>query len=527
MSSFGDLTVNAITTPIVDGALMTLVTVSFLVILARNLVSLIQLLTAARVFATRVRPASRSVDLWARYGDLSPPVSVIAPAFNEALSIVDSVRALLALEYPDYEVIVVNDGSTDETLATLLAAFEMSPSPREQSVALQTTRVIGAYRSYRYPNLLVVDKENGRKADAANAGIGFAIKPLVCVIDADSIIEPDGLLRATEPFMSDDGRLVAVGGAIRIVNGCEVRGGHIERMSLSSKWLPRFQVVEYMRAFITARVANAELGMLTLISGAFGIFKRSVLVEIGGYRHDTVGEDFELVVRIHRHMREQKRAYRIGFVPDVVCWTEAPETLVGLRNQRSRWEQGGLETIWRHRRMLMNPRYGRIGMVALPLTFVEDVLGPPLELAGYVVVPVCWELGTLSPPLALAFLALTVIFGTAISVGTLALEERQLQRTPDAADLARLTFAAFLENFGYRQINLVYRLRGIWRYARQDNRWAAVPRVGFDRASQGAPVPTAYPAAADRRAPTGSAARMPQDLSQEDPVGTSYLQSLS
>lgn len=493
-------TASAIASSMADGLLMTLVTVSFLVIMIRNLVSLAQLITAARVFATRIRPARRSIDLWARYGDLSPPVSVIAPAFNEALSIVDSVRALLALEYPDFEVIVVNDGSEDETLATLLAAFEMTPSPREQSVALQTTRVTGVYRSDRYPGLLVVDKENGRKADAANAGIGFAVKPLVCVIDADSIIEPDGLLRATEPFMGDDGRLVAVGGAIRIVNGCAVRGGHIERVGLSLRWLPRFQVVEYMRAFITARVANAELGMLTLISGAFGVFKRSVLVEIGGYRHDTVGEDFELVVRIHRHMRERRRAYRIGFVPEVVCWTEAPETLAGLRNQRSRWEQGGLETLWRHRRMMFNPRYGRIGLVALPITFVEDVLGPPLELIGYVVVPVCWALGTLSPPLALAFLALTFVFGTAMSVGTLALEERQLQRTPTAADLWRLAMAAVLENFGYRQVNLVYRIRGIWRHARQDSSWAAVPRVGFDRAAEPA-IPAAYPVAADRRAP--------------------------
>ena len=205
---------------------------------------------------------------------MAPPVSVIAPAFNEELSIVDSIQALLALHYPEHEVIVVNDGSKDATLARLITEFDMHRVDRQQIAALQTTRILGVYASSTHPNLLVVDKENGRKADAVNAGIGFAMTPLVCVIDADSIIEADGLLRAVEPFMSDDGDLVAVGGAIRIVNGSIVRGGHIERIGLSNKWLPRFQMVEYMRAFLTARVANADLQMLLLISGAFGIFRR-------------------------------------------------------------------------------------------------------------------------------------------------------------------------------------------------------------------------------------------------------------
>lgn len=332
---------------------------SFAIVVLRNAVSVVQLLVAALSFARRIKPAPRSIDLWSRYEDLTPPVSVIAPAFNEELSIVDSVRALLALQYPQHEVIVVNDGSKDATLARMIEAFAMEPSDRQQIVALQHTRVHGVYQSTTNRNLLLVDKENGRKADAANAGIGFAQMPLVCVIDADSIIEPDGLLRATEPFMADDGRLIAAGGAIRIVNGSVIEAGHISQIGLSDKWLPRFQVVEYMRAFLTARVAYAELSMLTLISGAFGVFKRSVVVEVGGYRHDTVGEDLELVMRLHRHMREQKRDYSIAFVPEVVCWTEAPETLEGLRNQRSRWQQGALETLVRHRKMLCNPHYPR------------------------------------------------------------------------------------------------------------------------------------------------------------------------
>ncbi|WP_066583873.1 glycosyltransferase family 2 protein [Sphingomonas pruni] len=462
----------------------TLVAIGFLcfaVVTVRNLVSTGQLLLAAKVFATRIRPATRSYDLWTRYADLALPVSVIAPCFNEALSINDCVRALLALEYPDHEVIVVNDGSSDATLEALIDGFEMRPIEREQLAVLQQTRIRGVYGSERYANLIVIDKENGRKADAVNAGLGFAAAPLVCVIDADSIIEPDGLLRAAEPFMADDGSLLAVGGAIRIANGSIVEGGHVRDIRLPRGWLPRFQILEYLRAFLTARMANADLDMLMLISGAFGMFRRQALVDIGGYRHDTVGEDLEVVTRLHRRMREAKKPYRITFVPEIVCWTDAPTTWTGLRNQRARWEQGALETIERHARMIFNPRYGRVGMVGLPLIVIEDVLGPPCELFGYVLIPILYFMGIASGDVVLAFFSLTVLFGTAISFGTLALEEVQLRRTPSARDLAIIGLAAVIENLGYRQANLAFRVYGMWRFFRKDARWASAGRAGFSR----------------------------------------------
>lgn len=463
------------------GTLTAIATICFLIVALRNLVSTVQLLIAARVFLTRIRPAARSYDLWTRYADLALPVSVIAPCYNEALSINDSVRALLALEYPDHEVIVVNDGSKDETLATLIQGFDLRPIEREQLAVLQQTRIRGIYGSVRYANLIVIDKENGRKADAVNAGLGFAAAPLVCVIDADSIIEADGLLRAVEPFMTDDGRLLAVGGAIRIANGSIVEGGHVREIRLPRDWLPRFQILEYLRAFLTARIANADLGLLLLISGAFGIFRREALVEIGGYRHDTVGEDLEVVTRLHRHMRETGRDYRIGFIPEIVCWTEAPATWKGLRNQRARWEQGALETITRHAGMIGNPRYGRVGMIGLPLIVVEDVLGPPCELFGYLLIPLLYLIGIASSVVVLAFFSLTIVFGTALSLGTLALEEMQLRRTPSARDLAMIGVTAVIENLGYRQANMVFRLYGMWRFFQKDTRWASAGRAGFAR----------------------------------------------
>lgn len=453
----------------------------FYVVALRNAISLVQLLIAAWVFVTRIRPGEGARDLWHRYADLALPITVIAPAFDEELSIVQSTKALLALEYPEHEVIVVNDGSKDDTLGELVRAFDMEETQRTQIAELQKTRILKTFRSRRYPNLLVVDKENGRKADAANAGIGFARTPLVCIIDADSIIEPDGLLRATEPFMYDDERLIAVGGAIRIANGCTIRGGSLQKIGIADTMVPRFQIVEYLRAFLMNRVANAHMNTLMLISGAFGLFRRSTLVEMGGYRHDTVGEDLELVVRMHRHMREQKRAYRIEFVPDIVCWTEAPAALKGLDNQRARWQQGALETLQRHRSMIFNPRYGRIGMLAMPQIVLEDIVGPPAELLGYLVLPVAALLGILDPMMAVAFFFVSVVFGCVLSLGTLALEEQQLRRTPNAKDLLRLGAAAVIENFGYRQINLWYRLAGVRRFFRNDTSWAAVPRVGLGK----------------------------------------------
>ncbi len=450
----------------------------FSVVALRNLIAVAQLLVAAWVFATRVRPGDGARDLWYRYADLALPISVIAPAHNEELSIVQSVKALLSLEYPEHEVIVVNDGSKDDTIGELLRAFDMQETQRPQVAVLQQKAIRATYRSRRYPNLLVVDKKNGRKADAANAGIGFARTPLVCVIDADSIIEPDGLLRAAEPFMYDD-RVIAVGGAIRIANGCTIKGGSLQKIGIADEMVPRFQIVEYLRAFLMNRVANAHTNTLMLISGAFGLFRRSTLVEMGGYRHDTVGEDLELVVRMHRFMRDQKRDYRISFVPDIVCWTEAPAALRGLDNQRARWQQGALETLERHRGMIGNPRYGRIGILALPQIVLEDILGPPAELLGYLVLPAAALLGLLDPMMALAFFFVSIVFGCALSVGTLALEEKQLRRTPTANDLLRIGIAAVIENFGYRQINLCYRINGIRRFMRNDNSWAAVPRVGF------------------------------------------------
>jgi cellulose synthase/poly-beta-1,6-N-acetylglucosamine synthase-like glycosyltransferase len=426
-------------------------------------------------------PIRRSDALWWDYGDVAMPIALLMPAYNEEATIGESIRSVLALQYPSFEVIVVNDGSKDGTLQALIAAFDLKPvvRPHEQAVAHRPIR--GVYGSPRHANLLVIDKENGGKSDALNAGINLSRSPLFCAMDADSLLEPDALLRAVQPFVDDPYRVVAVGGTIRIVNGCEVRSGRVIRTGLPRRVLPLFQTIEYLRAFLMARLAWSQLDALTIVSGAFGIFRRSIAIEVGGYTHGTVGEDLEIIIKIHRRMQEAKRDYHVRFVPEPVCWTEAPESLRVLGRQRKRWQRGALETLARHRDMILNGKYGRIGMLGLGNALLTDVLGPPFEVLGYLLVPLFWATGMLSVEFLLAFLALTFVFGICISVGSLILEELELRRFPRARDLFILTLAAILENFGYRQLNNVWRVLGFVQYLRGKQGWGTMVRRGFTK----------------------------------------------
>ncbi len=446
--------------------------------IAQNALYLLQLVLAGQALSAEP-PVRRSALLWRRYADMAPPIALLSPAYNEAVTIVQSVRSLLSLQYPAFEVIVINDGSNDATLDTLIEAFELKPASRAYDLAVPCNEIRGVYASPRLPRLVVVDKVNGGKADALNAGINISRAPVLCSMDADSLLEPDSLLRAVRPFVEDPERVIAVGGTVRLANGCRVRDGRVVEIGLGRHPLALFQTVEYLRAFLMARLAWSRMGALTIISGAFGLFRREAVVRAGGYTRGTVGEDMELVVKLHRQMRREKRDYRIAYVPEPVCWTEAPESWRVLGRQRSRWHRGSLETFFRHWAMFLNPRYGRVGLIGFLNIFIVDVLGPVIEVLGYILIPVLWLLGILSVEYLLAFLALSFTFGITISVCSLALEEIQLRRYPKARDLALLTLAAIFENFGYRQINNLWRIRGLWQYLRGSESWGVMTRKGF------------------------------------------------
>jgi cellulose synthase/poly-beta-1,6-N-acetylglucosamine synthase-like glycosyltransferase len=412
---------------------------------------------------------------------LTPPVSVLLPAYNEEAGIVESVRSLLGLRYPEHEVVVVSDGSTDATLERLRDAFELTPVRKALREGIPTAPVRATFASRRFPRLWVVDKENGGKADALNAGVNAARYPYICAVDADALLEETALLDVAKPILDDPELVAATGGIVRIANGCRIEHGRVLDVRLPHSRLATLQVVEYFRAFLVGRVGWSRLGSLLIISGAFGLFRRSLVEAAGGWWTHTVGEDVELVVRLHRYLRERGEDYRIAFVPDPVCWTEAPEDVRTLSRQRRRWQRGLAESLWRHRRMTGNPRYGVLGVVGFPYFLVFELFGPLIEALGLPLVIAAFAVGRVSLTFVGAFLVVSILLGAVLSVSALALEEFSFRRHARDRDVLRMVGYSVLENFGYRQLVDVWRLLGLVDAARRKRSWGEMRRRGLAR----------------------------------------------
>jgi len=437
-----------------------------------NYVSAYQIVRYMREYRANYLPAGLR--------EYQPPVSIILPAYNEETSVVSSVRSLLKTSYPEFEIVVVNDGSSDRTRDALIEAFGLVKVPEAYRTRLQTEPVHGVYASARCPQVRMVDKANGGKADAINAGINCVRYPLFCVVDADSILQPESLSRVVRPFL-EDSRVVASGGVVRVLNGCTVREGMLDKIGLPNSWLPSFQLVEYLRAFLFGRMGWSPMNALLIISGAFGVFYKERVIAIGGYRTDTVGEDMDLVIRLHRNLREEKRDYRIVFVPDPVCWTEAPTDLSSLRNQRMRWQRGLAESLWTNIGMLFNRRSGAAGWVAFPFMLFFEFLGPIIEVVGYVSMIVLALCGLVQLDVFLIFLAAAVGMGILLSVNAMLLEELSFGLYSRPTQQLRLFLVAILENFGYRQLNSIWRFSATLRWMftrRKRHSWGRISRDG-------------------------------------------------
>jgi cellulose synthase/poly-beta-1,6-N-acetylglucosamine synthase-like glycosyltransferase len=450
---------------------------------ASNLAYLTMLIVALKTSLAHQRRLESHRLNWIKEMPLAPPITVIVPAHNEEGSIRIAVRSLLKLDYPQLEVIVVNDGSIDRTLEEMKEEFGLRLVRVVYVPEVKSALVRGLYRSEVDARLLVIDKEpGGSKADAINAGLNAATSPYICVVDADSILERDALLRIMMPILEDPKHVVAVGGIIRVLNGSEIAGGQLRRVRLPSKSIEVIQVVEYLRAFLIGREAWGQGNMLMIISGAFGVFRTDLLRAIGGYRAEAIGEDLDLVARLHRHLRQQGVEYRIEFVPDPMCWTEAPSDLKSLGRQRARWQKGLLDVLWPNRDMLFRRRYGRIGFVALPYLWLFELLAPVIEIGGIITIVLAACLGALSQPFFVQFLLFGYAFATMISIGSVLQEEITYKRYNDWQDVARLVSYCFLEHFPYRQMHMIWRLQGIWQYLRGDNVWRPLTRKGLESA---------------------------------------------
>ncbi|MCE5188315.1 MAG: glycosyltransferase family 2 protein [Eubacteriales bacterium] len=470
---------------------MDLHSVLYRIVLGVNYFSLFYVITVSTIYLIQLISASfglrkyvrslRYID-YRRFLDSEHmvPISLLVPAYNESATIVDSVKNLLSLDFPEYEVIVINDGSKDDTLQLLIDAFSLIPFPQPYKKALPTEDILEIYRSGKDIRLIVLNKKNGGKADALNAGVNVSSYPVVVTIDADSILEKSSLIKIIYSFVSDP-TCIAVGGIVRIGSGCEIVDGQLKEVGLSKKPIIALQTTEYLRAFLTGRLGFDVMGMLLIISGAFGAFQKAALIEVGGYTRHCVGEDMELVIKLHRLMHQKKRKYSVRFLPDPICWTQPPERLSDLRKQRKRWHIGLIDSLLKHKDMLFRPKYGRIGMVCLPYYWIFELIGPVIETFGYVFIPISWLLGVVNVWFMVSFFLVAVLYGTILSVGALLLEENTFRKYPDLEQLLRLFFFSFIDNFGYRQLNTVYKVEAMFGFQKNRSRWGELKRKGFSQ----------------------------------------------
>jgi len=410
--------------------------------------------------------------------DALPPLTLLVPAYNEEVSIASSLLSFLTLEYPHLEVVVVNDGSKDGTMDVLVREFDLYEVPPAFPVILPTKEVRGYYRSRRHARVLVLDKANGGKADSLNAAMNAARHPFVVAVDADTLIEPDALMRLARPFLLG-ANVAAVGGTIRVANNCTVEFGRVTDARVDPRWLPGCQVVEYLRAFLFGRLGWNRLGGNLIISGAFGLFRKEYLLAIGGYRTGNVTEDMDLVVRLHRHLRERGIKATLPFIPDPVAWTEVPTSRAVLGRQRERWHRGLIGTIWEHRIMMFNPRYGTIGMLAMPFYFFGELLAPVVEMLGWIGLAFGLAFGAVDGRFAWLFFFVAVGYGTLLSLWAIVLEELSFKKYRRRSDFWRLIGFALIEGVGFRQMTVLFRLQAFWKYARGVETWGRMTREGF------------------------------------------------
>ena len=445
-----------------------------------SLIYIIQLLIS--FFKVRKNDKYRQSNDFGRYvsSENLLPISLLIPAYNEQENIVSNIKSLMKIDYPEFEIVVVNDGSTDKTHDLIIEAFQLYRVESAVKTSIPTKEIRGIYCNIDYPNLIYVDKENGGKSDALNAGINVSSYPLFACLDADSRIEPDALLKLSTEFLKNTDTVVA-GGLVRIANGFKIKDGISSEFSMPSKMVERFQIVEYYRSFLSGRVSWGVANSMLIVSGAFGVFKKQAVIEAGGYKTNTIGEDMEIVVRIHKNMKAKKKKYKIIFCEDAVCWTQGPLSLNDIRSQRRRWQIGLFDTLLSHKSMLLNPRYGTVGLLAIPYHWIFELFGAVVEVLGYFIIPFSLVMGELNMFFFIIYFLLAVHLGVILSIGSLILEQYTRKSIVSAKQCLSLSLYAILENFGYRQIISLFRVEGMLKYRKLRKTWGKIKRKEIEQ----------------------------------------------
>jgi len=421
----------------------------------------------------------------------APVFSVIAPAYNEGMTIVENVRSLLSLYYHNLEIIIVNDGSKDDSIQKLIEAYELESVAYFIQGKIETNAVRGVYKSKNpaFKKLIVVDKENGGKADALNVGVNISSGEYLVCIDVDCILEQDSILKLAKPMLEQtDKKFIACGGVIRLANNCVIENGKVVSVNMPKTLLGRTQALEYIRAFVLGRMAWSRASGLILISGAFGVFDRKIVLACGGYDKNTVGEDMELVVRMRKYMEEKNEPYEVLTIPDPLCWTEVPESKDILKKQRNRWMRGTMETLWKHRKLMFNPKYKKLGMISLPYWFFFEFLGPLIEFSGYIIFIIFLLLGIINWPFFIVLFALVISMGFLYSIYAILVDLVSHQVYTKRKDFLRLIFTAFSEPFYFHPIVVKAGVNGFIDYFKKSHGWGEMTRQGFNQSTQHLPL---------------------------------------
>lgn len=417
---------------------------------------------------------------------ISPSISIIAPAYNESLNIIENVRSLLSNHYVNYEVIIINDGSKDDSLEKLIEAYDLVSIDYLVNEQIKTKPLRGGIFKSTNPafeKLLVADKENGGKSDALNLGLNISKSNYVACIDVDCLLMEDALQKMIKPFLeTTDAKVIATGGVIRIANSCIIKDGRLLDINFPKKMIERTQILEYLRAFLLGRMAWSRLNGLLVISGAFGLFDRKTAVEVGGYDINTVGEDMELIVRMRRHKQEQKQKYKVAYIPDPLCWTEAPDNYKIFISQRNRWTRGTIETLRKHRKIGLNYKYGQLGLISYPYWFIYERMAPVIEVIGILYFGILIILKDVRWDFAIAFFILAYLFTVVFSLIAIFSEELTYHQYKKRGTGFNLIKTILLEPFTLHPFILYAAMRGNFDYFfNKKKKWGEMSRKGLTK----------------------------------------------
>lgn len=402
----------------------------------------------------------------------SIPVSLLVPLYNEEVTIVDTINSLLSIDYREYEIIAINDGSSDNSSLKVINEYNLKKIYKPMKKSIQTNEVVDVYKGiYKNRSITLINKVNGGKADALNVGINYCKYPIFVAIDADSVLESKSIKNIIAPFMKNKST-IAVGGNIKISNNITIKNGRITKIDSPKKLIVCFQIIEYLRSFMTNRMTWDILSMNLIISGAFGAFSKKAVIDVGGYKRNTIGEDMELVMRMHKYYLEKKEQYSISYAPDAICYTQAPDKFKGLKTQRRRWQVGLIHCMSIHKSLFLDKRW----FLAKVYFLLFEMITPIIELFGMFIMLLSFILGIINLEFLLFYYGMIIVFGVAISTASILLESYVYKDFINTKVILKLIFLSIFEAIGYRQVVSIYRISAFIGYKKNKHKWGTITR---------------------------------------------------